>query len=376
MSERLNISIIQHFSELEDPRADDERKKHNLLDIVVVSIFGVICGAEDWVNISEFGEAKQDWFREFLELPNGIPSHDTFRRVFSLVDPKQFADIFTKWIGAISEATDGEVVAIDGKTLRGSFDKSSGKAALHIVNAWSCANGVVLGQVEVDGKSNEITAIPKLLELLELSGCIVTIDAMGCQKDIAQKIREHGADYVLALKGNHGDLHEDVKIHFDAHISSDFEDFEGDFYETVDGDHGRIETRRYYLDDDISWSGADAVWRDLASFGMVESVREIDGKETREIRFYLTSLKGSAKEFAKAVRNHWQIENSMHWVLDVAFREDECRTRDRVAAQNFSLLRKIALNLLKNEKSVKVGVKGKRLRAGWDNKFLLKVIGA
>jgi len=376
MSEPVTISIIQHFSELEDPRADDERKKHELLDIVVMAILGVICGAEDWVNISEFGKAKEDWFRQFLKLPNGVPSHDTFRRVFSLLSPEKFVGVFSKWVSALSEATDGEIVAIDGKTLRGSFDRASDKAALHVVNAWSCANGLVLGQVEVDGKSNEITAIPKLVEILELSGCTVTIDAMGCQKDIAEQIRDEGADYVLALKGNHGDLYEDVKLYFESHKSNDFADFKGEKHETVDGDHGRIETRRYYLETDIEWSGADAVWKDLAGFGMVEATREVNGKVSTETRYYLTSLTGSAEELARAVRNHWQVENSMHWVLDVAFREDDCRTRDRRAAQNFSLLRKIALNLLKNEKSVKVGVKGKRLRAGWDNQYLLRVLGA
>jgi len=376
MSEPVTISIIQHFSELEDPRADDERKKHELLDIVVMAILGVICGAEDWVNISEFGKAKEDWFRQFLKLPNGVPSHDTFRRVFSLLSPEKFVGVFSKWVSALSEATDGEIVAIDGKTLRGSFDRASDKAALHVVNAWSCANGLVLGQVEVDGKSNEITAIPKLVEILELSGCTVTIDAMGCQKDIAEQIRDEGADYVLALKGNHGDLYEDVKLYFESHKSNDFADFKGEKHETVDGAHGRIETRRYYLETDIEWSGADAVWKDLAGFGMVEATREVNGKVSTETRYYLTSLTGSAEELARAVRSHWQVENSMHWVLDVAFREDDCRTRDRRAAQNFSLLRKIALNLLKNDKSVNVGVKGQRLRAGWDNQYLLSVLGA
>ncbi len=373
MQEKKAVAIVEHFKDIEDPRIE-RGKLHNLIDIIAIAICAVICGADTWEDIELFGETKQEWLKQFLELPNGIPSHDTFGRVFSIISPVEFQRSFLNWIKAISESIEREVVAIDGKTSRRSYDKSKGKGAIHMVSAWATANRVVLGQVKTEDKSNEITAIPELLDILALNGCIVTIDAMGCQKNISAKIIEKGADYVLALKGNQGILHEDIKLFFQDAKETSFKDIHHDFYETIDGDHGRIETRRYSIVSDIEWLEGKADWKEIKSIGMVESEREIGDKVTKETRYYISSLPSNAKLFGDAVRKHWGIENSLHWVLDVVFREDECRIRKGHAAENFAVLRHIALNLIREEKSIKRGAKGKRLKAGWDNDYLSKIL--
>jgi predicted transposase YbfD/YdcC len=321
-----------------------------------------------------FGETKYEWLKQFLELPNGIPSHDTFGRVFSIISPVEFQRSFLNWVQVISKSIEKEVVAIDGKTSRRSYDKSKGKDAIHMVSAWATANRVVLGQVKTEDKSNEITAIPELLDVLALKGCIVTIDAMGCQKNIASGIIDKEADYLLALKGNQETLHKDIKLFFQDCKETNFKDTKHDFQETIEGDHGRIETRRCWAVSDIEWLEGKADWKGIKSIVMIESEREIGEKITSETRYYISSLIDNARLFSDSVRKHWGIENSLNWVLDVAFREDECRIRKGYAAENFAVLRHIALNLVREEKSIKRGVKGKRLKAGWDNDYLSKII--
>jgi len=367
-------TIAEHFSELEDPRRYN--KRHLLHDIIVVAICAAICGADDWVAVEDFGHAKQSWFEEFLELPHGIPSHDTFGDVFRVLDSDQFRRGFIQWVQAVNEVTGGQIVPIDGKKLRRSHDKTLGKNAIHMVSAWAAENHVVLGQIKVDDKSNEITAIPQLLDLLEISGCIVTIDAMGCQREIARKIVEDkDADYVLALKGNQGGLFEDVKGLFEHAQEVGFENCE--HYRTEEKGHGRREVRECWTASDsesLASIQSLADWQDLRTVIMVKSERFVGDKRSEESRYYISSLSGDAEQALEAVRGHWGIENKVHWVLDIAFREDDCRIRKGNGAQNFAILRHIALNLLKQEKTAKCGVKNKRLKAGWDESYLLKVL--
>ena len=329
--------------------------------------------------MEEYGNAKRGWFDTFLTLPSGIPSHDTFGRVFAALDPDQFQACFLAWVQSAVTQTDGAVIACDGKTVRRSHDRGAGKGAVHMVSAWASANRLVLGQVAVDEKSNEITAIPALLSLLMLKGCIVTIDAMGCQTAIARTIVEKGADYVLALKENQDSLYHEV-----VHLFADAEETGGADYitddaQTIDGGHGRVEIRRYRTISDpltIAHVDPEGAWAGLRSIGMVAAERREKGgagKVTRETRYYLTSLV-DAQEFGRAVRSHWGIENGLHWVLDIAFREDESRARVGASAANLVVLRHIALHLLKQERTAKVGIKNKRLKAAWDERYLLKVI--
>lgn len=315
-----------------------------------------------------------DFLRSFLELPNGIPSHDTFRRVFALLDPQQFADCFRRWTEGLRQAIGAEIVAIDGKTLRRSHDRAKGKEPIHIVSAWAHENGLVLGQVKVDDKSNEITAIPELLRALKLAGCIVTIDAMGCQTKIATEICTAQADYVLALKGNQSTLHEEVKSFLEDAEAGGFPGIAHDFLETSERSHGRTETRRYWMTPEIDWLTHYAQWEKLRAVGMVESIREIQGKVTVERRFYIASIAADAQAFARAVRGHWAIENTLHWCLDVSFAEDQCRVRTGYAAENLAILRHMTINILKGETTKKRGIKGKQKNASWDHSYLLKLL--
>jgi predicted transposase YbfD/YdcC len=365
--------VFQAFSNLPDPRTGN-RTGHNLYDIIIIAILAFICGADHWTEVELFGKERKEWLQTFLELPEGIPSHDTFGRVFSLLNPEEFERSFLTWVQDIEELTQGTVVAVDGKTLRGSHDRLHNRKAIHMVSAWSSQNGLVLGLQKVDEKSNEITAIPKLLETLILKGCIVTIDAMGCQKDIVRKIREQEADYVIAVKGNQPTLHEDIQLFFEDAKRIDFAEVEHTHYKRVEKGHGRIEIRRYWLSPMVIALRPGHEWQDLRSVGMVESERQVDGKISIERRYYITSLSQEVEKFAQAVREHWGIENGQHWVLDIAFREDEQRIRLNNAAENAAVLRRMALNLLKQDKTVKLGIKSKRKLCGWNNDYLLQIL--
>ena len=370
-------SIESHFSDLPDPRTDRHRIRHQLTDMVVIAISAVICGADNWVTVESFGHAKFKWLSGLLKLPNGIPSHDTFSRVFGLLDSVQFERCFINWIKQVIKVTDGQVVAVDGKQLRRSYDTATDHGAIQLVSAWASVQSVTLGQQKVAAHSNEIPAIPQLLEMLTLSGCIVTTDAMGCHPQIAQQIVDADADYVLALKANQGQLHEDVKLLFDGIVDNRLPDVQTDTAQTVDGDHGRIETRMAIS---VAAPALIAPLRSSETFVNLNSVvkvtaqREHNGQTTIKSRYYISSLPGDADQLLNAIRTHWSIENSCHWVLDVAFDEDSCRIRKNNGSQNFAILRRIALNLLKGEPTAKVGVATKRLKAAWDTDYLTTVL--
>jgi predicted transposase YbfD/YdcC len=373
MKAEEDISLIGIFSRVEDPRIDRQRL-HKLIDIIVIAICAVICGADTWVDIAEYGNKKKKFLARFLELPNGIPSHDTFGRVFSLLDGEAFQSCFFEWVRSVQEKTDGQVIAIDGKQLRRSHDRGHGKNALHLVSAWVKANHLVLGQVKVDGKSNEITAIPTLLDRIDVKGCIVTLDAMGCQKEIAKKIVEKRGDYVLAVKENQGKLYEDIRFLFR------FEDGQGydDYQKTVNKAHGRVEIRECWTISDDDWLDylkQRPDWAALNTLIMVKAERRAGKEISKQTRFYISSSSRNAKELLDAIRDHWSIENGLHWVLDIAFREDESRVRIGHAAQNLATIRRLATTLLKKETSAKGGIKAKRLQAGWDDDYLLTILG-
>jgi predicted transposase YbfD/YdcC len=373
MSEPISLSLFDSLEQVPDPRRE-RTKLHQLVDILIIAVCATICAAETWEEIEEFGRAKEGWFKKFLALPNGIPSHDTFRRVFLLINPKKFQEAFLIWVRSVAQVTGGEVIAIDGKQVRGARTPE-GKEGLRMVSAWAAEQRLVLGQLKTTEKSNEITAIPLLLELLELRGCIVTVDAMGCQREIAAQIIKQEADYVLSLKGNQGSLHEEVVEYFAWASKTDLKDLEYDSCQTLEKDHGRIEERRCWVTEDTDWFTEKAEWAGLRSFIMVEAPREVLGQAaTVERRYFISSLPADAKQALRAVRGHWQVENSLHWVLDVAFREDGCRTRTGNAPENLATLRHIAVNLLKQERGCKLGVKSKRLKAGWDESYMLKVL--
>ena len=376
MSTKSDGSLGEHFVNLEDPRRD-QGKRHKLLDIIAMTVCAVIGGAEGWCDVELFVKCKYEWFKGFLDLPNGIPSPDTFGRVFARIDPEQFQACFMDWVRSVSRLTQGQVIALDGKTLRRSHNRNSGKAAIHLVSAWARENSLVLGQTKVDAKSNEITAIPELLNLLDVSGCIVTIDAMGCQKKIAQRIVSREADYVLAVKENQGRLLEDVKGLFSCGQRIGFEGMPHDFYQTLNKGHGRIETRRCWTLDDpeqLSYVETGREWPGLRSIGMVTAERREGGRVSVESRYYISSLGSDAGRLLQATRSHWGIENSLHWVLDLSFREDESRVRTGKAPENLALIRHLALNLLRQDRASKTSIKARRKRAGWDNDYLLSIL--
>jgi len=364
--------IQEHFEDLTDPRR--RKVTYPLMDIIVIAVCAVICGADDFVAIAEFGEKKKKWLEKFLDLKHGIPSHDRFNAVLAAIKPAEFEQCLLSWITALHEITEGQVIAIDGKTLRRSYDKASGKAAIHMVSAWATANHISLGQMVVDEKSNEITAIPKLLKMLEITGGLVTIDAMGCQTEIAKQVIAAKADYCLAVKGNQPTLHQGLIDFFSEQLESDFADTKSRRYETTERLHGRETSRWYYIcpaPEDLPDRGR---WPGLKAIGVAISHTKRDGKDCYETRYYILSKYLSGQRFAEAVRSHWAIENRLHWQLDVTFGEDQSRIRKGHADANFSILRRTALSLLKNERTATVGVKNKRLTAGWDESYLEQVL--
>jgi predicted transposase YbfD/YdcC len=382
-NEHPHLSLVGYFKSIADPRVD-RTKDHDLIDILVIAICALLCAAESFNDMEDFGKAKEHWFRTFLKLRNGIPSHDTFNRVFAAIDPKEFLECFLRWTQSLRQAVAQEIVALDGKALRRARNRDENPK--YVVSAWAESNNLVLGQLKVEEKSNEITAVPELLRVLELAGCIVTVDAMGCQKKIAREIIEADADYVLALKGNQETVHAEVKSFLDAALEEKQKQRPKGAVlpkaaahlqqlETVEKDHGRLEIRRYYQSGELDWFADRTKWEGLRSVGMVESVREVDGKTTTERRYYLSSLSLEVATFARAVRSHWAVENKLHWVMDVCFREDQSRARTGYAAENLATLRRLALNLLKRERTKKRGIRGKQLNASWNHAYLLKLLG-
>lgn len=367
------LPLKEHFSAIDDPRAQHSIE-HLLLDIVLVTICAVICGADNWVEIENYGIAKQEWLTTFLELPNGIPSHDTLERTFARLRPEQVQQCFLNWVQAVFNISDGQLINIDGKTLRGSYERGGKQGMIHMVSAWAHQNRLVLGQRKVHEKSNEITAIPELLRVLDLAGAVVSIDAMGCQTAIATQIVTQQGDYVLALKGNQGDLHQDVRQLFDHAQRQNFRDIAHDFYQTQEQGHGRQEVRRYWVMGQTEYLVGAENWAKLTTIGCVESQRQVGDKITSEMRYYLLSLPLDAKRFADAVRGHWGIENQLHWILDVGFREDDSRATQGYSAENLAVIRHLAVNLLTQEKTAKGGTRAKRLKAGWDDHYLTKVL--
>ena len=370
------LLFLNAFSSVEDPRVN-RTKDHELIEILAITICGVICGADNWVAIEQWGKAKLDWLKTFLFLKNGIPCHDTFGRVFMNLEPEQLQLAFINWVQTLAQVTEGQIIALDGKTLRKSFDTATNKAAIHMVSAWASANNLVLGQLATDEKSNEITAIPKLLELLVIKGCVITIDAMGCQKKIAEIIVKKEADYILHVKKNQPTLMNQIEGFFDEYLDNrcKVDKAKHDFFEEKNESHGRIETRKVLtVPVEDSLVEVDA-WKGLKSLVRVERIRELSNKIECNISYYISTIYyTNARRIGEGIRNHWGIENKVHWILDVAFDEDQCRVRKGYAAQNLAVIRHIALNLLKHEYTARVGIKNKRLRAGWDNDYLLKVL--
>jgi predicted transposase YbfD/YdcC len=367
-------TFFDHFATLEDPRIE-RCKRHKLGDILFLAVCAMTAGANDFVAMQKFGHAKRAWLQKFLELPNGIPAHDTIGRVFALLDGEQFIQCFLSWVQTIHEVTAGEIVAVDGKTARASLDRAKGQNPLHVVSAWASANRVVLGEVMVDAKSNEITAIPKLLAMLELHGAIVTIDAMGCQKDIAAKIRERGADYVLAVKGNQEHLEEGIVAYFAALDEGGKRPRRRSQTTQRSNGHGRVETRWYDAVPVPTTLRQREDWKDLRSLCRVTRVWTEGGEEKSEVRYFISSLPAEAKTLAKAILGHWGVENGLHWVLDMYFGEDRSRARTEQAAANLAVLRRWLVTLLRQDKTLKDGIEKKRLQAGWNEAILEQILG-
>lgn len=378
MTKKPLEAIGEYFSKVSDPRVD-RTKEHKLIDLIGIAICAVICGAEGWTDIENFGNSKVVWLKTFLELPNGIPSHDTFGRVFSLLDAQQFQLAFYEWVLAVNQIIHGQIINIDGKRLGGSEDKLLGKRAIYMVSAWAEENEIVLGQRKVDEKSNEIAAIPELLKILAIAGCIVTIDAIGTQTHIAQTIVEGEADYVLSVKENQGHLYEDISVLFAIDQAHNFKYASLDYHKTANKGHGRIEIRECWSTSDPAYLNLireKENWTGLQSIVMIVCTRIVAGKETKKVRYYISSLSSNPKRLLHIVRRHWAIENELHWVLDVALNEDYSRVRKEQAPENFAVLRHIALNLLKHEKTAKGGIHAKQLQAAWKEDYLLKVLSS
>jgi predicted transposase YbfD/YdcC len=371
------ITLQEHFATLQDPRVE-RTKRHQLLAIITIALCAVICGADTWVDIEEFGHAKRAWLETFLDLPNGIPSHDTFGRVFARLDPEQFQACFLSWVQAINTVLPAQQIAIDGKTARRSRERTTGKAAIQMVSAWATQTHLVLAQRHVQEHSNEQTALPILLKQLDLAGCIVSIDAAGCLPKIARQIKEQEGEYVLALKANQGTLYQDVVDLFADAEASGFAQWVHDTHQSLEEKaHGRLERRQYWTISDpecIAYLNAKQTWMGLRSVGMVEAQRGLGEQVSTERRYYIMSLSGDARAFGAAVRSHWGVENGLHWVLDIAFQEDQSRMRKDHSQQNFVVLRHMALNLLKHEQTAKCGIKAKRLKAGWSEDYLRQVL--
>lgn len=359
--------IARHIDCIKDPRHHNTR--HLLYDTLMIAFSAIISGADSWTQVEEYGRSKQAWFNEFLKLPNGIPSHDTFGRLFARLDPKGFQNFFTRWVQDLPKSLKGKTVAVDGKTLRGSHDRTNSKSAIHMVSAWAAEINLVLGQLKTDDKSNEISAIPELIKTLALEGAIITIDAMGCQKKIACIIVEENADYVIQVKSNQQSLHQNIALFFQDPANGPFDSFE-----TVDGEHGRIEIRRYFTTDHIDWLQGRHLWAGIKTIAMVIRQRDIGGTVSMETAYFISSLDSHAPTIANAIRDRWGIENSLHWCLDISFREDHCRVRKDHAPENLGILRHTTLYLLKRQKSLKRGIQIKRLKAAWDHNYLLKIL--
>ena len=369
----LITTLETHFSLINDPRAQYSIE-HKLNDIIIITICAVICGADNWVEVESFGNSKYEWFSGFLELKTGIPSHDTFERLFARLKPEELQHCFLNWIKFVFKITEGQVIAIDGKTLRGACERGNNRSLIHMVSAWATENRLVLGQLKTQDKSNEITAIPELLRRLDLTNATVTIDAMGAQKTIAKQIIEKGGNYVFSLKGNQGDLHQDVCQLFDAAFAKQFHGIDHEFYEIQDKLHGRLESRRHWLMGQTQYLiGAD-LWDGLSHIGCVESIRTLNQKTSIEKRYYILSGSPTINHFAHSVRAHWGIENRLHWMLDVGFREDQSRACLGHSAENMAVIRHIALSLLSHDKTKKGGIHAKRLTAGWDTSYLEKLL--
>lgn len=367
--------FLEHFSILPDPRIDRTRK-HNLTDILFIAVCTVICRGEGFTDMEDFATDREDWLSKYVELPGGIPSHDIFRRVFSVIDPDAFQACFMRWSESMHEATGGEVIALDGKTVRHSFDTASGQPALHMISAWASENGLSLGHVKVDKKSNEITVLPKPLEMLSIKGRTITMDAIGCQKDLARQIVDKGADYVLCVKGNQVSLHEDVKWFFAE--CDDLRDVEHTYYEGVEKDHGRIEVRKCWaVESEAKWLGFGGEWAGLRSIAVLRAERIVAGKKSVETRYYITSLPGDAKKTALAAREHWAVENSLHWVLDVTVNEDMSRVRKDNAPENLATLRRSAINMVRKDNMPMKGrpsIRRAMKRAGYLNANLERIL--